>query len=44
MRKLKLQVREDGLVYFFAAAFLGAAFLGAAAAFLGLTVLATFCG
>lgn len=31
----------DGRVYFFAAAFLGVAFL-AAAAFLGLTVFATF--
>jgi hypothetical protein len=44
MRKLKLQACWSRLVYFLAAAFLGAAFLGAAAAFFGLTVLATFCG
>jgi len=41
---VKLQVRQGRLVYFLAAAFLGAAFLVVAAAFLGLTVLATFWG
>lgn len=43
-KKGKMHVCLSRHVYFFAEAFLGAAFFAEVAAFLGLTVFATFCG